>query len=396
MVVKIGARIKALRKGANKTQEQLAAALGVTNQAISKWEGGLGYPDVGYLIPLANYFGVTLDDLFDRSTSENEAKKAAIIDAHTECIIYKKPARERIALMRDALVQFPDNSTFLSMLAEGLYTLFNEQGAPQKLDDYTMHWDYEAHRGFEGGAEAIALYEKILANPDAWADDHALAKSRLVHLYSRMGEAGKALEIAKGIPGMISCQEKLLAEATDGDNRLLFKQTYAFRLLELFTQPFLQLVVDRKDPKSAARAYEIILEMWQFVFSDGNFGCYDKSELYENYAHELVHLQRHDDAVAALKNAFAHAKMHDDALIQLRQFSPGEKYRFTAPLVNRVEITPFPAAADDAPITMYVVPTGAPDKAQRLQDRLNTDMNELRRALCNHAGFVGLMQSLAF
>ena len=63
MDIKIGMRIKELRKRTNTTQEQLAEALGVTNQAVSKWESENGYPDITYILPIANYFNVTADYL---------------------------------------------------------------------------------------------------------------------------------------------------------------------------------------------------------------------------------------------------------------------------------------------------------------------------------------------
>jgi chemotaxis protein CheY-P-specific phosphatase CheC len=65
MNVKIGAKIKELRKRDNITQEQLAEFLGVTNQAISKWESENGYPDIGYISSIADFFNVTIDYLFD-------------------------------------------------------------------------------------------------------------------------------------------------------------------------------------------------------------------------------------------------------------------------------------------------------------------------------------------
>ena len=65
MKIKIGVRIKELRKRQNITQEQLAEALGVTNQAISRWENEGGYPDIEYIVPIASFFKVTANYLLD-------------------------------------------------------------------------------------------------------------------------------------------------------------------------------------------------------------------------------------------------------------------------------------------------------------------------------------------
>ena len=48
------------------TQEGLAQKLGVTNQAVSKWESGQSCPDIALLPALADLFGITIDALFGR------------------------------------------------------------------------------------------------------------------------------------------------------------------------------------------------------------------------------------------------------------------------------------------------------------------------------------------
>jgi transcriptional regulator with XRE-family HTH domain/uncharacterized glyoxalase superfamily protein PhnB len=60
-------QISLLRKQNGYTQEQLAAKLGVTYQAVSKWENGQSCPDIMLLPAMAEAFGVTLDELFGRS-----------------------------------------------------------------------------------------------------------------------------------------------------------------------------------------------------------------------------------------------------------------------------------------------------------------------------------------
>ena len=62
--------IAALRKERGMTQEELAALLGVSGQAVSKWESGICCPDIGLLPALADVFGVTLDKLMGREMPE--------------------------------------------------------------------------------------------------------------------------------------------------------------------------------------------------------------------------------------------------------------------------------------------------------------------------------------
>lgn len=62
--MEIGNQIKALRQRRGITQEALAQHLGVTAQAVSKWERGVATPDIGMLPDISAYFGVTIDELF--------------------------------------------------------------------------------------------------------------------------------------------------------------------------------------------------------------------------------------------------------------------------------------------------------------------------------------------
>lgn len=57
------------RKELGLTQEALAGQLGVTNQAVSKWESGQSCPDIALLPRLADLFGITIDALFGRETT---------------------------------------------------------------------------------------------------------------------------------------------------------------------------------------------------------------------------------------------------------------------------------------------------------------------------------------
>ena len=64
MQLDLGHRIRDLRHRDGRTQEALAEAIGVTSQAVSRWEANGGYPDMEMIPSIANYFGVTIDELF--------------------------------------------------------------------------------------------------------------------------------------------------------------------------------------------------------------------------------------------------------------------------------------------------------------------------------------------
>ena len=68
----IGRKIAFYRKKLGITQDILAHKLEVSNQAVSKWESCQSCPDISLLPLLADIFGITIDELFDRKTSSVE------------------------------------------------------------------------------------------------------------------------------------------------------------------------------------------------------------------------------------------------------------------------------------------------------------------------------------
>ena len=92
----LSANIKRLRLDKNLTQEQLATRLGVSAQAVSKWETSETYPDGALLVPLANELGVSLDELFG-----NETVTMADISGRIVKLIHNTEAKERFNVARD-------------------------------------------------------------------------------------------------------------------------------------------------------------------------------------------------------------------------------------------------------------------------------------------------------
>ncbi len=74
----IGDKIKLLRKLKGITQEELSEVLHISFQAISKWENGLAQPDISIIPVIANYFGVTIDELFGFKLNSMTSKERFI------------------------------------------------------------------------------------------------------------------------------------------------------------------------------------------------------------------------------------------------------------------------------------------------------------------------------
>ena len=65
--MKFNEKIVRLRKIKGITQDELASAVGVSRQAVYKWECGQSYPEVAKLIEIKLLFGISIDDLLDES-----------------------------------------------------------------------------------------------------------------------------------------------------------------------------------------------------------------------------------------------------------------------------------------------------------------------------------------
>ncbi len=115
-IQQIGARIAELRKSRGVTQEELAAAAGVSAQAVSKWERG-GVPDVALLPAIADFFDVSIDTLFGRE-GERDHIQEAVFTTIQDCAPDERPelALELCWMMEKALcgTDTPDKGGTLS------------------------------------------------------------------------------------------------------------------------------------------------------------------------------------------------------------------------------------------------------------------------------------------
>ncbi len=80
MDMNIGSVIKRLRTAQAVTQEDLAEYLGISYQAVSKWETGVGLPDITLLPRIAVFFGVRIDELFSISHEDEMERIRYILD----------------------------------------------------------------------------------------------------------------------------------------------------------------------------------------------------------------------------------------------------------------------------------------------------------------------------
>lgn len=84
MQIRLGEKIRELRKRNGRKQEDLARALGVTSQAVSRWEANGGYPDMEMIPAIANYFGITIDELFGYESDRAQQSESVFQRDHRD------------------------------------------------------------------------------------------------------------------------------------------------------------------------------------------------------------------------------------------------------------------------------------------------------------------------
>ena len=85
MQLNLGTKIRELRRRDGRTQDNLAETLGVTAQAVSRWESGGSYPDMEIIPAIANYFHISIDELFGYH-DEREEKIKSILENATKIL----------------------------------------------------------------------------------------------------------------------------------------------------------------------------------------------------------------------------------------------------------------------------------------------------------------------
>ena len=112
--MKLGEKIKTLRKQRNISQEVLANYLGISFQSVSKWENESTLPDVMMIPAIASFFGISTDELFEYNLYEVEREVELICN---EAYKYRdSDSTKSEQILREGLKRFPGNDILLNNL----------------------------------------------------------------------------------------------------------------------------------------------------------------------------------------------------------------------------------------------------------------------------------------
>ena len=305
----IGMRIKTLRKQKDMTQEKLAEYLGVSFQAVSKWETGAASPDLAMIVPLARLLEVSTDALFGLEEKTEDAKEKELGELLTES--WKTGDLEkRFEIAKTAVREYPGNLQYRYWLgdAEWSYAVAHcEKGSPEQI----THFD-NAVRSFE-----------IVIEDAADLDLKNAGLVGIVYALSSLDKREEALLYARQHPNA----DNLMKCCLRGEAWERHRQQMIFNLLN-------NLVAELESGKHDLNAIQAAETIIKTVIDDENY-LWFHDVLMHNYiwqAQCLVKQNRHEEAVAALGKSYEQAALYEKAAA----LSKEKPIPYTSAVFNRL------------------------------------------------------------
>lgn len=187
----MGQIVKRLRKEHNFTQEELAEQIGVTFQAVSKWENDSGLPDISQIVPLATVLGVSTDVLFGMPGTDYEKEVHDLIleaGAYLTTSADKENLRQYYHALAEGLKKYPNSIALLVNCLEAGLAL-----------SYPGNDTYDQESGEQIYRECICQADRIIRYGKNQGDI-LRAHMIMVLLHSAYGNVEAAKEHATAFP----------------------------------------------------------------------------------------------------------------------------------------------------------------------------------------------------
>ena len=187
-------KIKSLRKSFDLTQEEFAERLGMSSQAVSKWETGTAMPDISMFPILANFFGVTTDELLGVDISRRQERVDALIEQGN--LLRNSERAALVEHYRNAVAEFPGEDELWFQLARSL------------------NWAKGIARTREEDlAESIRIYKSIL---ERTKDSELITRvhAQLVYNYRDLHDYSNALTWAEKLPPLTLNRQLIISKCT--------------------------------------------------------------------------------------------------------------------------------------------------------------------------------------
>ncbi len=204
MTLYFGETFKRNRQERGLTQEQIAEVFCVSPQAVSRWECSAAYPDIALLPTIADYFGISIEELLGVNIARRQAKIGEYMAQFQDAVNHGL-AEDCIEIARAAVKDFPKDYALQNMLMYALFLSGDDSGN-------IPNWKENQEKYKE---EIIEIGNMILRE---CTDDviRLDAKSRLGFHYCEIGEVQKGREIIESLPSEDSSKESMLYWALHG------------------------------------------------------------------------------------------------------------------------------------------------------------------------------------
>lgn len=332
MQIRLGEKIRELRKRDGRTQEMLADALGVTGQAVSRWEANGGYPDMEIIPAIANYFNVTIDELFGHSLDEKQRRYDELYEEYDRMAHRWEKPDILIPYLRGALAEFPGDEKLLMALAKQLYYKFDTP--VEWMTDSETDWGhphYAKMREHEGWEES----EKIMLQLLDSTHDHSIRENchqLLFYIYTYIGEIEKAKAIAENLNTLVCCKEEMLEflYGEDGERQiqsnLIHYATWLYHKIKFAGRQ------ERIPPEKQIALREAYIPFLEILF-DGTFGFHvtEMRWLHLDLAELYAKQDNPDKALYHLRKVCEYSLKFDEYL------NKGEPIRYTSPFLDLAE-----------------------------------------------------------
>ena len=298
MNVKIGAIIKKLRAENNITQDTLATAIGVTPQAISRWESENGYPDIELLPTLADFFSVSIDELLGYKLSERE-QELANIKKEMERLSEVGSIEERVAYARNAFAHYPNDYEIRDHLAACLYFVWDE------THDETLFKEIES----------------LLSSVANGCNDENIrydAINTLIALYGKVKQPEKAKEWVNRLTPMKYRREKALSDGIGDGKTKFYIQDEIDKLVSGLGSAIQTLALSEDLPNDSStwndkiEMFRVSNQLFHIIYGDDLM--YHHSQLSFNYliiSTYQMSLGKTEDAMESLEKMCDHAIAYD-------------------------------------------------------------------------------------
>ena len=287
--IQIGENMKELRRGLGVTQEQLASYLGVTSQAISKWERGECYPDISLLPMIAVYFNVSVDDLLGISKT-HRTERIRYYQNKDALLRREGETSQIVSLWRSAQKEFPDETEVLHMLTFAL-----------RAEDLAGNAD-----------EIIAISEEIISKTDR-SGEYFGAINNICYAFAAKNDISQAKKYAKMAGRYAGTENQLMIHILEGEDAVQFCKWNIETLVDLISTNC--SVMLKKSNISADIRIEIcrnMIELFQLVYGK-NMGFYHCriSSWNMKMAEICLREQLFDQALEHIRTAYMHANKFD-------------------------------------------------------------------------------------